>query len=233
MVAGCACIYAKVLTYGIAAEESPTPKLFKVLDMNAMPSPLGHNFLNPPQFITANHFSGHMPLADHPSSIQQPTNLAMFSSPISLTTAARLLSAAFLACIAGVVSAQAPVTQQLLHTSDANSTIHKLELIHLFQDEWPTGITVSSSGRMFANYPRSDPNNTAYTVAELMGNSTERAYPSVKFNMPASGIVETDAVSGTMVGSGDSGALISVQSVVLDPMDRLWILDTGMVLDLA
>lgn len=28
-----------------------------------------------------------------------------------------------------------------------------LELEHLFYDEWPTGIAVSSTGRKFANYP--------------------------------------------------------------------------------
>ena len=28
-----------------------------------------------------------------------------------------------------------------------------LELQHLFYDEWPTGIAVSSTGRKFANYP--------------------------------------------------------------------------------
>lgn len=28
-----------------------------------------------------------------------------------------------------------------------------LELVHLYYDEFPTGIAVSSTGRMFSNYP--------------------------------------------------------------------------------
>ena len=40
-------------------------------------------------------------------------------------------------------------------------------------------------GRMFSNYARSlDPNNVAYTVAELTGNDTETPYPSAAINSP-------------------------------------------------
>ena len=38
---------------------------------------------------------------------------------------------------------------------------------------------------MFSNYARSlDPNNVAYTVAELTGNDTETPYPSAAINSP-------------------------------------------------
>ena len=47
------------------------------------------------------------------------------------------------------------------------------------------GIAVSSTGRMFSNYARSlDPNNIAYTVAELTANNTETPYPSAAINSP-------------------------------------------------
>ena len=47
------------------------------------------------------------------------------------------------------------------------------------------GIAVSSTGRKFSNYARSlDPNNIAYTVAELTGNDTETPYPSAAINSP-------------------------------------------------
>lgn len=55
----------------------------------------------------------------------------------------------------------------------------ELELVHLYYDEFPTGIAVSSTGRMFSNYPggldANDTNNGQnfkYTIAELFGNNT-------------------------------------------------------------
>ncbi|TKA72408.1 hypothetical protein B0A49_02423 [Cryomyces minteri] len=110
-----------------------------------------------------------------------------------------------------------------------------LELVHLYNDEWPTGIAVSSTGRMFSNYPGGlDPNNTnngsngKYTVAELIGNSSEVAYPSVAMNNPPGGAINYTTSPPT--GANYQGYLIGVQSVVIDSKDRLWILDTGRVL---
>lgn len=55
----------------------------------------------------------------------------------------------------------------------------KLELVHLYYDEFPTGIAVSSTGRMFSNYPggldSNDTNNGEngrYTIAELFEDNT-------------------------------------------------------------
>lgn len=80
-----------------------------------------------------------------------------------------------------------------------------IEVVHLYNDEYPQGflyflsvgyvwtstsdrsigIAVSSTGRMFSNYARLlDPNNLAYTVAELTGNNTETPYPSAAINLP-------------------------------------------------
>ena len=86
-----------------------------------------------------------------------------------------------------------------------------LEVVHLFYGAMPTGVTVSRAGRIFVNYPRWG-DDTPCTVAELK-DGEEVAYPSAAFNQPA-----RDA---------DPDALVSVMSVVIDPLDRLWILDTG------
>ena len=66
-----------------------------------------------------------------------------------------------------------------------------LEVVHLYWDQFPTGIAVSKNGRRFSNYPGGlDPQNTyrgtepKYTIAELMPNNTERAFPSVELNSP-------------------------------------------------
>lgn len=110
-----------------------------------------------------------------------------------------------------------------------------LEVVHLYYDEWPTGITVSSTGRMFSNYPGGlDKNDTVtatndkYTVAELTGNSTETPYPSVEWNTPPGGAINYTTYPPT--GANYQNHLIGVQSVVIDSADRLWILDTGRVM---
>ncbi|KAK4991457.1 hypothetical protein LTR50_001849 [Elasticomyces elasticus] len=109
-----------------------------------------------------------------------------------------------------------------------------LELVHLYYDEFPTGIAVSSAGRMFSNYPggldSNDTNNGSngkYTVAELMPNNTETPYPSAEMNNPPGGAINYTTYPPT--GANYQQYLIGVQSVVVDPHDRLWILDTGRV----
>ena len=86
-----------------------------------------------------------------------------------------------------------------------------LEPVMYFNGAMPTGVTVSQQGRIFVNFPKWG-DNVQFTVAEIKNGKTI-AYPDEVFN-------QTDP--------NDHGkALVSVQSVVVDPMDRLWILDTG------
>ena len=92
-----------------------------------------------------------------------------------------------------------------------DAVIGALEVVHLFYDAMPTGVTVSRRGRIFVNYPRWG-DYVPFTVGELRAGE-EVAYPTAEFNQP-----KHDA---------DPDALVSVQSVVVDPLDRLWILDTG------
>ncbi|PWY90871.1 hypothetical protein BO70DRAFT_307213, partial [Aspergillus heteromorphus CBS 117.55] len=102
----------------------------------------------------------------------------------------------------------------------------QLELVHKYFDEWPTGVAVSSTGRIFSCYPLGmDSNNTRYQVAELTSATTESPYPSADFNFPPGGAVNYSTFPPTTANYVDH--LISVQSVYIDAKDRLWILDTG------
>ena len=79
---------------------------------------------------------------------------------------------------------------------------------------------------MFSNYPPAlDPNNQQYTVAELHANNTEKPYPSTEINSPPAGRINYTSYPPT--GTSYTNYFIGVQSVVIDPADRLWVLDTG------
>ncbi|KAJ9148303.1 major royal jelly protein [Pleurostoma richardsiae] len=110
----------------------------------------------------------------------------------------------------------------------------ELEVVHAYQGQWPTGIAVSSTGRMFSNYPGGlDPKNAydgtngVFTVGELTSVTNETAYPSLEMNHPPGGAINYTTVPPT--GANYPAYLIGVQSVVIDALDRLWILDTGRV----
>jgi hypothetical protein len=110
----------------------------------------------------------------------------------------------------------------------------ELEVVHLYFDQFPTGIAVSREGRKFSNYPGAlDPNNTyrgevpKYTIAELFPNNTERAWPSAEINQPPGGAINYTTYPPT--GANYPDYLIGSQSIVIDSLDRAWILDTGRV----
>ncbi|KAL8840719.1 MAG: hypothetical protein Q9170_001237 [Blastenia crenularia] len=115
------------------------------------------------------------------------------------------------------------ISQQI--ASDPGRSGATLELVHLYNDLYPQVIAVSSTGRKFSSYARSlDPANIAYTVAELDSNTTERAYPSAEINSPPGGAI--NYTTNPPTGANYPNYFIGVQSVVIDPKDRLWILDT-------
>src|SRR5438270_7771280 len=88
-----------------------------------------------------------------------------------------------------------------------------LEVVHSFLGPMPTGVTVSRTGRIFINFPRwGDP--VDFTVAELKSGKAV-AYPDADINQPEM--------------PKQAERFISVQSVVVDPHDRLWVLDTGSI----
>lgn len=77
-----------------------------------------------------------------------------------------------------------------------------------------------------ASYPppyQASPLN--YTVGELTSNTTEVPYPNAEINIPPGGRINYTTTPPT--GANTPDYLVSVQAVVVDPVDRLWILDTG------
>ncbi len=84
----------------------------------------------------------------------------------------------------------------------ADAPFGGLEPVAQFHGPMPTGVTVSQSGRIFVCFPKWG-DGVRFTVAELRDGQP--------FKFPGDGAAD----------------LISVQSVVIDPLDRLWILDTG------
>lgn len=131
------------------------------------------------------------------------------------------LTAALAALLLGVTAQN---NSQLV--SDPGTYGPTPELVHLYYDQWPTGIAVAADGRKFSNYPLGqDPTNTRYSVAELLPNNTETPYPSAEINSPPGGSINYTTYPPS--GANYQDYLVGVQTVVIDPANRLWILDTG------
>jgi sugar lactone lactonase YvrE len=95
----------------------------------------------------------------------------------------------------------------------ADETIGAIERVASFGGSMPTGVSVSHDGRIFVNYPRwGDP--VPFTVAEIRDGEAH-AYPDAEVNR-----LDVSRAADTFV---------SVQSIVVDPRNRLWILDTGSI----
>jgi sugar lactone lactonase YvrE len=86
-----------------------------------------------------------------------------------------------------------------------------LDVVHEFTGPMPTGVGVSRTSRVFVNFPKWGDEVPA-TVVELR-DGREVPFPDEGWNSPSS--------------DADSAAFVSVQSIVVDPADRLWVLDTG------
>jgi len=91
--------------------------------------------------------------------------------------------------------------------------VGRIETVATFDGPMPTGVTVSHKGRIFVNFPRWG-DKVDFTVAELKGGKPV-AFPDAEINRFSK--------------DKPTEGLISVQSVVIDPDDRLWMLDTGSV----
>src|SRR6185312_3340707 len=99
-----------------------------------------------------------------------------------------------------------------LHKLPSADPVGALETVAFFNDAMPTGVTVSHKGRIFVNFPKWG-DDVKYTVAEILKDGNMVAYPDESLNK---------------TNEDDQGStLVSVQSVVVDPRERLWILDTG------
>ena len=89
----------------------------------------------------------------------------------------------------------------------------EIETVATFDGPMPTGVTVSHSGRIFVCFPKWG-DKVDFTVAEVK-EGRPVAYPDEAINRAEDGPA--------------AGRLVSVQSVVVDPKDRLWIVDTGSI----
>lgn len=95
--------------------------------------------------------------------------------------------------------------------SAARAAAPALETVADFRGPMPTGVSVAGNGRIFVNFPRWG-DDVPFTVGELR-NGVVTAYPDAAINRPDP--------------SRPTETLLSVQSVVADARNRLWILDTG------
>ncbi len=110
-----------------------------------------------------------------------------------------------------------------LNPASADTPFGTLEVVATFPGPMPEGVTVSRDNRIFVNFARWG-DDIPFTVAELV-NGRAVPYPSLALNdwpgrtMPNPSAFHDEAA--------DQTHLVSVQSVVVDPANRLWLLDTG------
>ncbi|OTB03818.1 hypothetical protein M426DRAFT_169846 [Hypoxylon sp. CI-4A] len=98
----------------------------------------------------------------------------------------------------------------------------QVEEYHSFYDQWPIGLAVSKTGRVFTCYTRG---TYEYTLGEVVNETAEAAYPNLELNTPPLGLYTTN--NGITFGSNDANYFISVQALYVTPDDTLWVLDTG------
>ncbi|OYV36576.1 MAG: gluconolaconase [Rhodospirillales bacterium 20-64-7] len=96
-------------------------------------------------------------------------------------------------------------------TLPADRPIGTIEPVFAFHGAMPTGVSVSPDGRIFVNFPRWG-DDVAFTVGEIRGDALV-AFPNAEINR-----ADPERPGET---------LISVQSIVADGANRLWILDTA------
>ena len=119
------------------------------------------------------------------------------------------LATAFLLAAATLLT---PLQAQIIAT---DLPAGKLEVVATFPGPMPTGVTVSRHNRIFVNFPRWG-DTVPFTVAEVVHGQAV-AYPSEEIHD------EQDPLNA----AANAKHFISVQSVVVDPADHLWVLDTG------
>jgi sugar lactone lactonase YvrE len=109
-------------------------------------------------------------------------------------------------CGAAPVAAPAPLPAQAPRGS--------FEVIARLDASRPTGVAISQENRTFLCYPRSD-DGMLHTVDELLPSGKAVYYPDMHYNQP-----DPDA---------PADSLFSVQGLVVDARNRLWLLDTGRI----
>jgi len=116
------------------------------------------------------------------------------------------------AATATAASNAKPAPQEPLAAGDKRSDA--LEIVYRFTGPMPVGVAVNSTGRIFVSYPRWT-DKGKWTLAEIK-DGQEIPYPR--------GGVYQEGNQHDPVHN-----LVSLQGLVVDAKDRLWILDTGTV----
>ena len=123
----------------------------------------------------------------------------------------RTLLAAALPALTTVALLTGCTTAGVIADAPTNLRFGSPEPVAEFRDNMPTGVTVSSTGRLFVNFPRWG-DGVPFTVAEIVDGQPV-PFPDAGWN--------------TLDLAQPSECLVSVQSVVVDQRDQLWLLDTG------
>ena len=130
----------------------------------------------------------------------------------------------------------ATATYAQLASQNASSTILRVdngtygsavEEYHYYYDQFPIGLAVSSTGRIFVCYTRGTYN---YTLGEVTSTTQETPYPDIGTQISPNSL--SNITSGIPLATNNSTGLISVQALVITPAtssrpETLWILDTG------
>ncbi|OCL02529.1 hypothetical protein AOQ84DRAFT_392913 [Glonium stellatum] len=129
----------------------------------------------------------------------------------------------------------AAVTAQITYQNSSGTILRvdngtygpEIEEHHYYYDQWPIGLAVSSTGRLFVCYTRG---TYAYTLGEAVNKTAEVPYPSAELNLPPSAL--NTSFNGIPFGSSNATGLISVQALYITPQtasrpETLWVLDTG------
>jgi sugar lactone lactonase YvrE len=89
-----------------------------------------------------------------------------------------------------------------------------LEIVHRFTGQMPVGVAVTATGRAFVSYPRWE-DKLEYTLA-VLENGREVPFPR-------------DGAYQKGNENDPANNLVSLQGLIVDGRDRLWVLDTGTV----
>ncbi len=145
-----------------------------------------------------------------------------------MTTFTRFLALGQAASTCGLASVPSARAQNAL-PRERNTVIGRPQVVARFYGPMLTGVTVSHRGRIFINFPRWG-DKVPFTVAEVR-NGRAVAFPNrqVNFFAPDGQRAPLSLNPSARAVQQRLSSFVSVQSVVVDPLDRLWILDTGSI----
>ena len=141
------------------------------------------------------------------SEVLRSSRLKGLPQPSAVGARFSWVASAVIACLAVL-----PIDAFAQHVRQAaDQPIGRLETVFQFVNAMPTGVTIAPTGRLFVNFPRWG-DKVDFTVAEIRHGRLV-PFPTAAMNQNRS--------------DDPTHSFLSVQSVVIDPANRLWALDTG------